>query len=115
MQPIPAKILLLGIYQGAIFGGSISAVLLNVPGTPASAATTIDGHPMALRGEGGRALRIALYASVFGNVFSCLVLMALAEPLARIALDFGPAEMRSEEHTSELQSLMRISSAVLCL
>lgn len=93
MDPIPAIILLLGVYQGAIFGGSISAVLLNVPGTPSSAATAIDGFAMAKRGEGGRALRFALYASVFGNVFSCLVLMALAEPLARFALDFGPAEM----------------------
>ncbi|WP_417211164.1 tripartite tricarboxylate transporter permease [Antarctobacter sp.] len=93
MAPIPAIILLLGVYQGAIFGGSISAVLLNVPGTPSSAATAIDGFAMARRGEGGRALRFALYASVFGNVFSCLVLMALAEPLARFALDFGPAEM----------------------
>ena len=93
MQPIPAIILLLGVYQGAIFGGSISAVLLNVPGTPSSAATAIDGFAMARRGEGGRALRFALYASVIGNIFSCLVLMALAEPLARFALDFGPAEM----------------------
>ena len=93
MEPIPAIVLLLGVYQGAIFGGSISAVLLNVPGTPSSAATAIDGFAMARRGEGGRALRLALYASVFGNIFSCLVLMALAEPLARFALDFGPAEM----------------------
>lgn len=93
MEPIPAIILLLGVYQGAIFGGSISAVLLNVPGTPSSAATAIDGFAMARRGEGGRALRFALYASVFGNIFSCVVLMALAEPLARFALDFGPAEM----------------------
>ena len=93
MQPIPAMILLLGIYQGAIFGGSISAVLLNVPGTPSSAATAIDGYPLARQGQGGRALRVALYASVFGNVFSCIVLMLLAEPLARIALDFGPAEV----------------------
>ena len=93
MQPVPAMILLLGVYQGAIFGGSISAVLVNVPGTPSSAATALDGFPMAQRGEGGRALRIALFASVFGNIFSCLVLMALAEPLARLALDFGPAEM----------------------
>ena len=53
MQPIPAIILLLGVYQGAIFGGSISAVLLNVPGTPSSAATAIDGFAMARRGEGG--------------------------------------------------------------
>ena len=93
MQPIPAMILLLGVYQGSIFGGSISAILLNVPGTPSSAATAINGYVLARRGEGGRALRFALYASVFGNIFSCLVLMAMAEPLARMALDFGPAEM----------------------
>jgi len=93
MAPIPAITLLLGVYQGAIFGGSISAILLNVPGTPSSAATAIDGHAMARRGEGGRALRIALYASVAGNIFSCLVLMMLAQPLASVALDFGPAEM----------------------
>ncbi|NVK72220.1 MAG: tripartite tricarboxylate transporter permease [Oceanospirillaceae bacterium] len=93
MPPIPAITLLLGVYQGAIFGGSISAILLNVPGTPSSAATAIDGHAMAKRGEGGRALRIALYASVAGNIFSCLVLIVLAEPLASMALNFGPAEM----------------------
>ena len=93
MPPIPAITLLLGVYQGAIFGGSISAILLNVPGTPSSAATAIDGHAMAKRGEGGRALRIALYASVAGNIFSCFVLIVLAEPLASMALNFGPAEM----------------------
>ncbi|SBS36071.1 Tripartite tricarboxylate transporter TctA family protein [Marinomonas spartinae] len=93
MALIPAITLLLGVYQGAIFGGSISAILLNVPGTPSSAATAIDGYAMARRGEGGRALRIALYASVAGNIFSCLVLMMLAQPLASMALDFGPAEM----------------------
>ena len=93
MPPIPAITLLLGVYQGAIFGGSISAILLNVPGTPSSAATAIDGYAMARRGEGGRALRVALYASVAGNIFSCLVLIMLAEPLASMALNFGPAEM----------------------
>ena len=51
MEPIPAITLLLGVYQGAIFGGSISAILLNVPGTPSSAATAIDGYAMARRGE----------------------------------------------------------------
>lgn len=93
MSPIPAITLLLGVYQGAIFGGSISAILLNVPGTPSSAATAIDGYAMARKGQGGRALRIALYASVAGNIFSCLVLIVLAEPLASMALNFGPAEM----------------------
>lgn len=93
MAPIPAITLLLGVYQGAIFGGSISAILLNVPGTPSSAATAIDGYAMARKGEGGRALRVALYASVAGNIFSCLVLIVLAQPLASMALNFGPAEM----------------------
>ncbi|NVK40471.1 MAG: tripartite tricarboxylate transporter permease [Oceanospirillaceae bacterium] len=93
MDPIPAITLLLGVYQGAIFGGSISAILLNVPGTPSSAATAIDGYAMARAGQGGKALRIALFASVFGNIFSCLVLMMLAQPLASMALNFGPAEM----------------------
>lgn len=93
MSPIPAIVLLLGVYQGAIFGGSISAILLNVPGTPSSAATALDGHALARQGKAGEALRVALYASVFGNVFSCLILMLLAQPLASLALDFGPAQM----------------------
>jgi len=93
MPPIPAIILLLGVYQGAIFGGSISAILLGVPGTPSSAATVIDGYPMARQGRAGEALRVALYASVFGNLFSCVVLILLAQPLASFALDFGPAQM----------------------
>lgn len=93
MEPIPAIILFLGINQGAIFGGSIPAVLLNMSGTPSSAATALDGCAMARQGEGACALWVALYASMFGNIFSCLVLMALAEPLACVALDFGPAEM----------------------
>ena len=67
MQPIPAMILLLGVYQGSIFGGSISAILLNVPGTPSSAATAINGYVLARRGEGGRALRCL--ASRYGSGF----------------------------------------------
>jgi len=93
MQPIPAILLLLGIYQGAIFGGSISAILLNVPGTPSSAATALDGYPMAQRGEAMKALKLALYASMFGNLVSCLFLIGLAQPLAQFALDFGPSEL----------------------
>ena len=56
MSAVPAILLLIGVYVGAIYGGSISAVLLNTPGTPASAATTLDGYTMAKRGEAGRAL-----------------------------------------------------------
>lgn len=93
MPSIPAILLLLGIYQGAIFGGSISAILLNVPGTPSSAATALDGFPMAQKGEAMKALQLALYASMFGNIVSCLFLIGLAQPLAQFALDFGPAEL----------------------
>lgn len=93
MEPIPSIVMLLGVYQGGIFGGSISAILLNVPGTPSSAATAQDGYPMAKQGKGGAALKLSLYASVIGNIFSCLILIVLAEPLASIALDFGPVEM----------------------
>lgn len=93
LEPIPSMMLLLGVYQGGIFGGSISAILFNIPGTPAASATVLDGFPMAQRGQGGKALKMALYGSVYGNVFSCLVLIFVAEPLASVALRFGPPEM----------------------
>ena len=64
-------IMLLGIYCGAIYGGSITAILLRTPGTPASAATTLDGYPMAIEnGQPGRALSISTMASTFGGLFS---------------------------------------------
>ncbi len=93
LPTVPAMMLLLGVYQAGIYGGSISAVLFNIPGVPAAAATVFDGFPMAQRGLGGRALKIALYSSTFGNIFSCLVLLLVAAPLAAIALKFGPAEI----------------------
>lgn len=65
-------LLLLGIYIGAIYGGSISAILLKTPGTPASAATALDGYEFSRRGEGGRALGIATVSSFVGGVVSCL-------------------------------------------
>ncbi|MBN1956727.1 MAG: tripartite tricarboxylate transporter permease [Desulfuromonadales bacterium] len=93
LPTVPAIMLLLGVYQAGIYGGSISAVLFNIPGVPAAAATVYDGFPMAQRGEGSRALKIALYSSTFGNIFSCLVLLLVAAPLASIALRFGPPEL----------------------
>lgn len=93
LSPIPSMMLLLGVYQGGIFGGSISAILFNIPGTPAASATVLDGFPLAKKGQGGKALKMALYASIYGNVFSCLVLLFVAEPLAAVALRFGPTEM----------------------
>lgn len=84
---------LLGIYCGAIYGGSITAILLKTPGTPASAATTMDGYPMAVHnGEPGRALSISTMASTFGGVFSCICLILFAPILASVALQFSKPE-----------------------
>ena len=71
----------------------ITAILINTPGTPAAAATVLDGYPMARNGQSGKALKMALYASVFADAFSILV--AVAEPIARFALRFGPPEVFS--------------------
>ncbi|MFU0832518.1 MAG: C4-dicarboxylate ABC transporter permease [Oscillospiraceae bacterium] len=92
LNSVTGMILLLGVYCGGIFGGSITAILINTPGTPASAATVLDGYPMAKNGHAGRALTVALSASEVGGLFSVLVLMVAAPPIARFALDFGPAE-----------------------
>lgn len=92
MKAAPGLLLLASAYCGAMFGGSISAVLLNTPGTVAAAATSLDGYPMALKGRGGEALGIAAFASWFGGTLSVIALLAFGPPIARIALKFGPAE-----------------------
>jgi putative tricarboxylic transport membrane protein len=92
MTPINAILLLLGVYKGGIFGGSIPAILIKTPGTPASSATILDGHPMAERGEAGRALGMALYASCTADAVSNLSLILFAGWLASFALNFGPPE-----------------------
>ena len=92
MPPAYVLVLLGSIYCGAIYGGSISAILLNVPGTPSSAATVLDGFPMTQRGEADKALKISTTASFTGGIISAFVLLFLAPPLARIALMFGASE-----------------------
>lgn len=92
MDPVTALSLLVGLYIGGISGGLIAAILINIPGTPASIATTFDGHPMARNGEAGRALGIAILYSFLGTVVGCIVLFTLAPPLARIAVTFGSYE-----------------------
>ena len=92
MTSISAIALLLGVYCGSICGGSISAVLINTPGTPQSAATAFDGYPMARAGKPGKAIGWALAASIFGGVFSCVVLIFAAPQIAVFALQFGPLE-----------------------
>lgn len=93
MSPVAAIGFLVGLNKGAFFGGSISGILLNTPGTPESAATTWDGHPLALQGKGQKALRMALYASVSGDAFSTIILILVAAPLAAVALYMGPPEI----------------------
>lgn len=92
MSPVAGLVMLTGVYTGAVYGGSITAILLHTPGTPASAATAIDGYEMAKRGEGFKAIGIATISSVISGVISGLALLFLAPPLAQISLKFGPLE-----------------------
>lgn len=92
LTPIQGILLLLGVYKGGIFGGSIPAILIKTPGTPASSATVLDGYPMAEKGQAGKALGIALYASCTADMISNLSLILFAGWLASFALSFGPPE-----------------------
>jgi len=92
MAPITAFGFLLGMYVGGTYGGSITAILIKTPGTPAAVATVFDGYPMAQQGRAAEALSIAGIASFIGGIFSCAILIILAPRLARVALLFGPAE-----------------------
>jgi len=92
VDPVTGILLLLGVYCGGIYGGSISAILLNTPGTPASVATTLDGYPLSQKGQAGKALQMALVASVIAGIFSALILLILAPQIACFALRFGAAE-----------------------
>lgn len=93
LDPLVALGLMAGIYNGAMYGGAIPAVLLRIPGTPAAVATSFDGYPMAQQGRGGYALQVAVVSSAFGGIASALALMLLAPPLAKVTLLFGPAEV----------------------
>lgn len=92
MSPIAGLSLLLGLYIGGISGGLISAILINIPGTPASVATTFDGHPMAQRGEAGKALGAGILFSFIGTLISILILVFISPPVANFAIKFGPYE-----------------------
>lgn len=92
MDPAVAMSLIMGLYIGGTSGGLISAILINIPGTPASVATCFDGNPMAKQGLAGKALGIGVVYSFIGTMFSIVVLVFLAPPLAEFALQFGPVE-----------------------
>lgn len=92
MDPTMAILMLLAIYCGGTYGGSITAILINTPGTSANAATLFDGYPMAKKGEAYKALSMALFASTIGGLISAASLLFLAPQIAKITLLFGPAE-----------------------
>ena len=92
MEAIPAIASLVAIYCSATFAGAITAILINTPGTPASATTCLDGYPLAQRGEAGRALGLAVVSSTIGGVLSVICLMMAAPLLARMAYHFAPPE-----------------------
>ncbi|MEX0730792.1 MAG: tripartite tricarboxylate transporter permease [Aquisalimonadaceae bacterium] len=92
MAPVTAILLLVGIYKGSFYGGSIPAILIRSPGTPAAACTALDGYPLAQQGQAGKALNMALYASCFADVVSNMALFFFAAAIASYALRFGPAE-----------------------
>lgn len=93
LEPVTALIMLAGIYYGAQYGGTITSVLISTPGEAASVVTTLDGYQMAKRGRAGAALAISAIGSFVAAIISLALLIALAPPLAQLALRFGPVEM----------------------
>jgi len=92
LEPTSALIMLAGIYYGAQYGGSTTAILVNLPGESSSVVTVIDGYQMARRGRAGAALAIAALGSFFAGTVATLILAALAAPMVQLAFKFGPAE-----------------------
>ena len=107
MPPVTALIMLAGIFYGAQYGGSTTAILVNLPGETSSVVTALDGYQMARQGKAGRALATAALSSFFAGTVCTLLIALFAPPLAEIALKFGPAEYFS------LMALGLIASIVL--
>jgi putative tricarboxylic transport membrane protein len=95
MQPVPAVLMLAGIYYGSQYGGAIGAILLNLPSHPPHAVTCLDGYPMTRQGRGGAALGITMIASLFAASFGIIVMIFASPLLVQIAFKFGPAEIFS--------------------
>ena len=93
MPAVPAIGLLLGTYIGGMTGGSVSAILLGIPGTPSAAATVLDGHPLTKQGKASIALGTAVIASTIGGLFSLVVMIVSVQLVSQIAIKFGPAEI----------------------
>lgn len=93
MDFLPAMLFLTAIFTGGSFGGSVPAILMNIPGATSAVATTFDGYPMARKGQHNEALGIALFASVFGSLLGYIVLFVLIDPLSGWVIRLGPLEM----------------------
>ena len=93
LEPAQGLILLGAAYTSTVAGGAVSAILLKIPGAPANIATTLDGHAMARKGQGARALQLSFLASAVGGVFGVLLLIFLTPVLAQWALAFGPSHL----------------------
>jgi len=93
LDPGPAFLLLMGVYVGSVFGGSISAICMNIPGTPGSIGTLMDGYPLAMRGEAGQAVSVATISSCIGSIISFVVLLFTSSLLARAVTLFSSFEM----------------------
>ena len=92
LSPVEGMACLVGLFVGGISGGLISAILLNIPGTPSSVATCFDGRPMAINGQADKALGAGILFSFFGTLFGTAALIFIAPPLASVAIKFGPHE-----------------------
>lgn len=93
LEPVTGLITLGAIYVTASYGGNITAVLINTPGTSDSLFMTLDGYPMTVRGEGLRAIGITTFSAFIGGIIGCVALLFIAPPLAQIAVKFGPLEL----------------------
>src|ERR1700690_278971 len=95
MHPVPAFLMLAGIFYGSQYGGAIGAILLNMPSHPPHAVTCLDGYPLTRQGKGGTALGITMIASFFAASFGILVMVFASPLLVRVAFQFGPPEIFS--------------------
>lgn len=93
LSPLRAILMLLCVYQGAEYGGSITAILLNIPGTPSAAATVLDGNAMARKGQPGQAIRYSLVSSCVGGLVAAFALAFLTEPIGRFSLIFSAPDL----------------------
>ena len=113
MNPARALIMMLGVYCGAMYGGAVTSILVNVPGEASSVMTAVDGFPMAKQGRGGVAMVLCQVGSFVGGTLSIVGLMLVAIPLAEFALQFGPAEYFSVMLFALILASTLISESIL--